>query len=500
MLKLFRDWPKLVLAIILANIALSAWSISLDSVINNDGITYLSMAEMFLAGDWQTAYSYYSWPFYPLLIAGLSKVFFINVTYAAYLLNTLLVTSACLAFVAIVNELSRYDRKTVLIAAIVILAFPSITKYRAFIIRDFGYLSFYLWSLYFIFQFCQSSSKKHLLAWLTTSILSCLFRFEGMIFLLVAPYCLFAFSNRHIAYRKSILVLLTTSITVAFVALISWYLQDKYSASLQLAQANGEKVNSIVELLWNNVSSQFEGGNGHTWAYISALAKNIGEVTYELIRRMAIFYFFIVVIAYWKNLGLTNKTVKQLWWVYVIINFAVLVGFSFANNLVVSRYTMATSLTLLLLAPFALRQLIVSLKQQSLITKFFSYALLVLISIASIEGLDVRTNKSHFLDAGDWMNQNIPKSASLYSNDRLLVHYANLGAKSNFVDQFNNSQLWSHIDSGAIKGYDFIALSMTPKSKFEDIMRQTLSYHFGRPIQIIEGQEKRAVFIFSTER
>jgi len=274
MYQLFRDRPKFILAIILANIVLSAWSVMLDSVVNNDGITYLTMAQLYLQGDWQTANNYYSWPFYPLLIAGLAKILGLDVTLAAHVLNALFATSMTLAFVAIVDQLSNNNRRIVLIATLIILLFPSITKYRAYIIRDFAYLSFYLWSLYFLFRFCSTLNKKHLVGWLAATALGCLFRFEGIILMLVAPYFLFVFSTGHIRHRRKVLAALSVSIIVASVAVIYWYMQDKYLASLQLAQLAGRDVNNVLELLLSNILQQTERTSGGFMAYISPMVSN----------------------------------------------------------------------------------------------------------------------------------------------------------------------------------------------------------------------------------
>ncbi len=489
----------MVLSIILANIALSIWSISLDSIINNDGITYLAMAELFLEGDWSTANSYYNWPFYPLMIAGVSKLTFLDVGTSAYVLNTFFAITLSLGFVAVVGELSNNDRKTLLIAALVILLFPSITKYRAYIIRDFAYLSLYLWSLYFVFRFCNTRNKKHLLGWLITTGVSCLFRFEGIILLFVAPYFLLVFSSGQLQHRRKILTVLSVVIVVAATASIYWYLEQKYASSIKLAQQNGLAISNIFDLFLLNVSEQFGSSQGDPVAYFGAVFSNVGGVLYDLVRRMAVFFFFIGCYAYYRNFGLNNKLVKRIWLVYFCFNFAILVSFSLLNNLQVSRYTMATALTLLVLTPFALNRLIESLRSLTSVRKYAAYLLLALLIFIALDGLDVRTKKAHFHSAGSWLVKTMEDEATLYSNDRLLVHYADIGPRSNFKDQFSTEQLMHHINTGKILMYDYVAVSVTGRSSAENVARQTMMYSFGQPTTIIEGQDNRSVFIFKTD-
>ncbi len=501
MYQLYRDRPLLVLCLILANIALSFWCLKFDPIINNDGITYLAIAQMMLDGSWNEAFGYYSWPYYSFFIAAIAKLFFLDIESAAYLLNTLFVTSLTLAFVCIVGELSNNNRRIILIAMLVILLFPSITKYRSFIIRDFGYLSCYLWSLYFIFRFCNTLNKSHLIGWLVFAALSCLFRFEGIAFLLIAPYFLFLFTARRVPHRRTILSVLSIAIAAISVSLIIWYVNDKYASMIEMAQASGKNVNNVTDLFLENLKTKLGGQELTAISYTGVIIANVGDVAYELIRRMAVFYFLFALYAYLKNHVFKTMLMKRIWLVYVITNFMVLVGFSLYNNFLVSRYTMATALTLLILSPFVIDQLIRAFKNTSMVKRVASIIAIGMLSLASLEGLDVRTKKTHIKTAGQWIANELPSDAKIYSNDRLIAYYAEPDVAANLNETYNNLQLRTYLDSGHIKTYDYIAHSVSPKSKLEDIYRQTLAYNFGRPINIIEGnEEKRAVYIFKVDR
>lgn len=500
MYQLYRDRPLLVLLMVCANIALSAWCVFLDPIINNDGITYLAIAKLMLEGQWAHAFDFYSWPYYSAFIAGLAKILFLDIESAAYLLNTLLVTSLTLAFVCIVGELSKNNRRVIVIAMVVILFFPSITKYRSFIIRDFGYLSCYLWSLYFIFRFCSTSDKRHLIGWLAFAALSCLFRFEGIAFLLIAPYFLLLFSNEYIPHRRTLLTVLSVLIVSLCMALLAWYVNDKYAAIIEAAQKSGKDIHNVFDLFIANTKAQL-GGEQLSWTnYAGIFAANVGIVGYELVRRMAVFYFLFALYAYWNNSGFTSRFAKRIWIVYVATNFAVLVCFSVYNNFLVSRYTMATALTLLILAPFVIDRLISNFSHASLGKKIASALVLGLLAIASLEGLDVSTKKLHIKEAATWLQSELPSDDSYFSNDRLMVYYAKDDIMANMVNNYSNVHLRALMDSKQLETYQYVALSVNPKSKLEDDFRQTLWYHYGRPIKIFEGVEGRAVYIYKTSR
>lgn len=498
MYQLYRDRPLLVLLMIAANIVLSAWCVFLDPVMNNDGVTYLAIAEMMLRGEWAQAFDYYSWPYYSVLIAGVAKLLSIEVEPAAYILNTLLVTSLTLAYVCIVGELSNNNRRIIVIAMVVILFFPSITKFRSFLIRDFAYLSCYLWSLYFIFRYCSTLNKKHLIGWLAFAALSCLFRFEGIAFLLIAPYFLLLFSTGQFTNRRLLFTGLSILIFAVCLALMAWYVNDKYAAMIKVAQDSGKDIHNVFDLFVASTKHQLGGEELTLWNYAGVFAGNIGNVAYELVRRMALFYFVFAVIAYWKNIGFNSHFAKRIWIVYVVTNFIVLVCFSLYNNFLVGRYTMATALTLLLLAPFMIERILQSFRQSSWLKRTGGIVALSLLAAVSLEGLDVSSKKLHIKDAAHWLRSELPEDATYFSNDRLLMYYSGDDVVETLMSNHNNVHLRFLLDTKQLNDYDYVALSVNPKSKLEDDFRQTLWYLYGRPVKIFEGVKGRALFIYQT--
>lgn len=496
MYQLYRDRPILLLCMIIANIALSLWCLTIDPVINNDGVIYLGTAQLMLDGEWAEALKYYSWPHYSALIAGTAKLFFLEVETAAHLLNAILVTSLTLAFVCIVGELSNNNRRIMLIAAIVILFFPSIIKYRSFVIRDFGYLSCYLWSLYFIFRFCSTLNKKHLIGWISFAIFSCLFRIEGIAFLLIASYFLVLFTARRIPNRKLILTNLSLALVVLSGLLLFWYVQDKYAPMIEVAQASGQDINNIFELFLANTQQQLGGKTLTPWTYSIVIVQNIGGVFYELIRRMAVFYFLFAIFAYVRNIGFKSGLIKRVWLVYVISNLCLLTVFSLYNNFLASRYTMGSALTLLLLAPFVIDQLLNAFNDYRASKKVMSVIAIGLLTLTSIEGLNVWTKKNHIKESGLWVKENLSSDAKLYSNDRLIPYYAGRSASTTMKDNYSSLQLGHYIDTKHLHSFDYVALSTKPKDTFENIINDEFLKKYGPPIKVISGIKNRHVYVY----
>lgn len=496
MYQLYRERPLMVVAMVVANVFLSFWCLQLDPVINFDGVTYITIAELFLQGEFFDALDYYSWPFYSLFIAATAKLLMLSAETAAIVFNTLMVISLTLAFVSIVGQLSNHNRRIILIAAVVIVLFPSISKYRSFVIRDFGYLSCYLWSLYFLLRYCTSFNRNHLAAWLLFAALSSLFRFEGIIFVLIAPYFLFLFAATEINHRRSLTIVFSTLIALSCVALMYWYTLNKYMDSVEVARQAGKDINNLADLFMANMQQRL-GDKPVTLPNVSTLVlANLGNVAGEIIRRMAVFYLAFVVYATIKGLALKQELQRRIWLIYVITNLVLLIGFSLSNNFFVSRYALATVLTLMILVPFAIDRLfaVTGRARAGMIVS------ILLLLIVSLEGLDVRTDKHYIKEAGNWVSENIDSESRVYSNNKLAIYYANRGPRATLDDLYSQEILELFMKTNQVRTLDYVIMVGKQNNLGEDVMRQTLGYHFGMPIQMNYGDDGRFAFVFQIKQ
>ena len=499
MVDLVKSNPRAVFALILINILLSLWAYYADPVINNDGIVYLSVAQLLLDGNWSGAIEGYSWPFYPGLIALTSKLFWVDLKLAAYLLNGFLIILLTLAFTSVVGELSGHDRRIMLIALIVVVLFPSITKYRALIIRDFGYLALYLWSLYFLLLFCKQPKKQYLIGWIILAATSCLFRFEGIAFLIVAPYFLVLFIGQDLQHRRAILLGSAVGLFAAAVGLLSWYVQSKYSASIIEAGRAGLEVSSLKDLFYYNLSHRYGDEVLTPFGLFTALAGTTGDVFYETVRRLAVVYVLFAAYALYVGLVLEKPIMKKIWIVYVVTNLVLLVGFSLFNSFLVSRYTLATALTVLLLAPFAINRLLLRWPHVNWVKKALIGFALFIVTVVSLEGLDVSTNKRFVREGGEWMANNLPKDSSIYSNSRIAIFYSGASVKENLGEEYSNPRFAHYLQTKHLNNFDFIALEVDLNSQLENRFRQTLGFKYGLPVNVFEGEKNRVLFIHSTK-
>ncbi|MBX2847877.1 MAG: glycosyltransferase family 39 protein [Acidiferrobacterales bacterium] len=499
MYQLLRDRPFIILCIICVNIALSWWCINADPIINNDAVTYLAIAQKLVDGVWNEAFTYYSWPFYSFFIAAFANILSVEVLTAAYILNTVFAILISIAFVCIAQDLSDSNRAIIIIATLLILFFPSINKYRSFIIRDFGYLACYLWSIYFIARFSISLNKGYFLGWFICTALSCLFRFEGVIFLLIVPYFILIYAARRIPNKRTILVFLAVAIAIVFISLTVWYLNDKYLGLIKDAKSSGHNVNGLKDLFFASVNSNLNGESLTVSSYLLLLVNNIGDVIYQLLRRTSVINFVLAIYAYKYRLVLKKLLLKRIWLIYVALNVIILTSFSFYNHFIVSRYTLATSLTLLILVPFAIYRLMLWAREKNRFTMFFALLIILLLAIEALDKLNIENKKYHVKNAGQWLSTQLNSDEKVYSNNKLIIYYANRDADTNLSDLYSLDMLLENLDMDRLKYYDYVAYSTISSYQVDFSVADRLTKEYGELMTIIPGHGEQSVLIYQRQ-
>lgn len=165
---------------------LSAIAISTDHVFNPDGGRYLRGAYSFLYGD-NPNYTYSEWPFYDVLIGGLSHLSGLAVVQSAYFWNALFQAASCAAFVRLYERIQPTGNVNHWPAIITILLLAGFNNSRDEIIRDHGYILFSIIAIIFLIDFLENSRKRALLACIFSMALAFLFRVEGLALFAAAP-------------------------------------------------------------------------------------------------------------------------------------------------------------------------------------------------------------------------------------------------------------------------------------------------------------------------
>jgi len=407
---------------------LAVWSIYVDPIINMDATLYLSAAEEFSDGEIHNALRLYKWPFYSALIAAIHSISGISILNSAYLLNILLQAIAAIGFLACVNALGG-NKRTLIIAALIILLFPSISKYRAFIIRDTGFIACYLWAIFYLLRGLNNQQISSFIFSGIAMLLAVFFRIEAIAPLVIIPlYLLYLQSKTNISRYLWLLLTIISSL-VLFCGLSIWLFGEVsmlrgssvsgfFTESMQQAlESLTFRVEIIREKVLNILSQKY--------APMVLVITVLLIIIYEPIRRLAFLYAYLAWYAIRHKLVLNTQLIRKIFFALCAIQLALMAIFATINMFLVSRHTLALVLTILLLTPFSLEHLLNQWQiRNNKIIKWSIPALAFLLLVIGIEGLDVRTNKKDIIEAGRWVSETVDYNYSLYSNNGLLMHYA----------------------------------------------------------------------------
>jgi hypothetical protein len=161
-----------------------------------------------------------------------------------------------------------------------------------------------------------------------------------------------------------------------------------------------------------------------------------------------------------------------------------------AENIFISkRYLIALTLVFMLWVPFALDKLLQEKKQRLVLCSAVGI-LLLLNAIGTL--FHFGYSKNYILEAGDWLDQNVPRQAALYSNDELVMYYSKHFGNDIFRQARANTDL-AVIAEGQWKHYDYLALRINkPQAQNISLLKELNS----PPLQVFANRRGDEVVIY----
>ena len=419
---------------VVVSLVLSAWRLTQDPVINDDGILYMRAAEAILAGGWRSGLAIYSWPFYAWLVALLHQATGLGLEAAAHALDFALQALTVWAFITVVRALGG-DRRVMIAAALIILVHPPLNDYRSFVIRDFGYWAFYLIALGCLVRHVKVPGVVPALAWGVSMVLATLFRIEGLVILFLAPLALLVLPDRSFAARCGQFAIAQLVALALLVALAGWSLAGApleqagrltepmlwlQQFAAQLAGGFRDKAAALAQSVLNRYSSHYAMAGVFAILAVILVGKAIGALTplYALLGLHA-----------WRGrlVPPSAGTGRVLTWL-VLVQIAILVGFLVNNFFLVQRNAVALALTVMLVVPFS----VVALYDRWLaratgaraVRWLFPAVCVVLLAMA-VDGLySFGPSKSYLREAGLWLKTRAAPASKVHAGNAIVAYYA----------------------------------------------------------------------------
>jgi len=420
---------------VIVSVVLSIWSITIDSVINNDGIEYVRAAELLSSGDWQAAFTVYKWPFYPWLMMWVGDTVGVSYETAGHALNTLFFTLVVVFFVATVRAFGGRSRSITWIAMLIALAHPAFNEYRAFLIRDPGYLAAYLLAVCCLAKYRWQPSVRYRLAVIACLVAAALFRVEGLVFLFATPI-LFSLSRpgpaRYPYHWPGLLV--TALLAFCLVAVLGWWLSASTEKSTVLSVIY-DPIGSFAAG-WHQIATAVTPKLGVLREFLGPYSADKQYVLFGLAVMLVVIEAILaeltipfVVLAGYALIYrpcFADNSLHKIWTALILVNAVVLLVFAWIMVFLAPRYPLAIGMTFLIAVPFVAVQLWGRVQSARITVMWRAIIVLLLLWAVgeSWSGVSNFSRNEHHREAGIWLAEQAQEAGALVTNSRKVAYYA----------------------------------------------------------------------------
>ncbi len=442
-------------AAVLISLLLSVWHIAINPIPNTDAFTYIRTAQIYVDQGVAAAFQWYPTASFPVLMGMIHRVFGIDLILSGQLLNALLFAGLVYAFISLVLE-ARNTRRVALIAAIVILVFPSVNEYRYYLIRDIGFLAFAISGALQLCRYSKSLSLQHLGGFIAFTLLAALFRAEALAYLPLAPLALLMTERKQLRivlkFELSLLVLglivlaimnaLNAGILDALQRMIAVYLPFLKDALNALSAENSP----LAIAIFGEYAANFSGE--YLWLFM--LTGMSAILVMKLIVGFGGPTLLIFLYAYKADKLDIRAPGLRVTLTYCAIAFVILLSFLALTRFLSSRYTLMFCVSLLPLLVLTIDKLIEPI-QQSPHRKLLQGALGALLLFSAVDAHISFGDSERSLDEGvAWLKENTEEGDSVFTNSNYVAYFSGRVANYDTLTRYISAEDVSNTPYGTI--------------------------------------------------
>ena len=420
---------------VLISIVFSIWAILTNDVINTDGVLYLDVAYHISNLDWAAAAVIYHWNFYPALIALTSKITFLDLESAAFLINNLFLAGLAWMFLSVLMIMGA-DRRVLIGGLVLISIHPYINDYRADIIRGPGFWFFIVYGTYYLIRLQQGSHFRYGVFISLAFIMAALFRIEGIAFVIFAPLILLVGTD---SLNNKIKLILGTYLIPAAATLLAliilmfsgdgasmgWTnnpvgkIQHPMRLMVDAYQSLTHEIPAKGQIIANQVLNQHSEDYG-TLGVIAILSTMLILTT---LKRITLLVFLLAI---YGKLKREIRHLPVLAWLS-LINIGYMAVYVIHEFFLSSRFAMPIALFFALAGSYGLARLFTHPDPAGTGIKFLRAIVIFFMLIMLVDGLvSFGTSKTYIRDGGHWIGENLNPGEKIISNQILVNHYAGI--------------------------------------------------------------------------
>lgn len=433
-----------VWATFLASLLLSLFAQS-QSLLNRDGMQYITTADVFLNSGFQAAKAAFSWPFLSISIAVTAKLTGLGLENAAHLLNALFMAGACALMVACIH---RRQPELGWLACLTVLALPGFNEYRNEVLREFGCWFFIMLALWLALRWHDKPRWHTALGIQASLLLASLFRPEALTLFaaLIGWQC--SCSTGGERWRR-VAMIGAVPIAGAILLLGAYFggILGNGRLAGELGRISTARFDAKAQLLAGGLID-FAKDN----ARAILLFGSIALIPIKLIQKFGILLIPLAYLAICRQ----SRAVAVIYPLFawgIAIHTLVLIVFVIDLQFLAGRYV---GPILLFSTPFVCAGLSL-LTQRFIRWKWLVIAGLLLLAAANV--INTGPSKRYFVDAGHWLQASPVPSARIYIDSGRTAFYA--GRPNLMVAPRNNRESIANAAVGA--QYDLFVLERSRK-------------------------------------
>ena len=428
-------WLSLDIRLLAAGISLLLTGVmaALGWVPNEDAFTYIRTVEIFDNEGLIAAFRHYPWAAYSVLIAVVHNLFNIEPLTAAIVVNAGFYSLLAYSFISLVAEFES-SRLTLIFAAITVLVYPQLNEYRLIIIRDSAFWALAVFGLWQFVRYTESNRPVNGILFSAAFLLAAAFRVEALLFLFAIPLSLMIDDRQQFRARVKHSALFTASSAV-ILGLLAFLLS---LVGLGVPQLIADQLAGYVPLINDTffptdirtaemgraIFGDYAANFSADYLPLFMIAGLLAVMVTYLFRGIG-GPFLIVMLAgllsrAWRIPGRQSAPLLAV----ILVNSLIALGFLIATRFLSTRYVMLLCIVLALFIPLLLSRMLTmaQAKHQRFIPKLIG---LLLFYCAVDAYISFGADRGHLIEAGNWIAQNTPESATLLTNNRIVAYYSN---------------------------------------------------------------------------
>lgn len=456
-----RQWRDIDIrsAAIFISLLLSVWHILVNPVPNTDAFDYVRTAHVYLEQGIAGAFQWYPVSTYPVMMGVLSQFTGIDLILAGQLINALLFAVLVYAFITLVLEV-RNTPRVALIAAIVVLAFPSLNEYRYYLIRDFGFLALMLLGAIQLTRYGKNHSNRNGLGFIVWILLAALFRAEALVYLPLAPIALISIGANSWKHNLRALLKLEATLlamTLATFAILSLLDVDVLGALQRMLAVYVPFLRDSVEALsaqnsplglaiFGEYAANFSGQ--YLWAFMLAGMSTI--LLIKLITGFGVPSLLLFLYGYKQDSLEFRDPTLRVTLAYMIIAFGILLAFLALTRFIATRYTLLFCLATLPLLVLTIDKFIEPL-QRSPRRKLLEIVLCALVLFSVVDAHISFGDSERSLDeAVQWLSENTVQGDSVFTNSNYVAYFSGRVEDYDLINRYISAEDISNTSYGTI--------------------------------------------------